>query len=656
MGSNALEHVNAPDLPEALHTMLTPIDDAVGERLTVAVAVPAAAAGEGPGEETTATPMGTTMSGFQSQSDVSGSAFGVEGTTWTNGGAGDSGTSSGRANALNANSAMARTSSQKRKRAAATTTMKGRFSGRLPTKEDEKRLVDECKMVSFYLHPERRSYTVATLIRSIASGVLRAHLEGQARGHEELVEAYRRASEQLSALVEAESRENGGEILPSLLSSVASLQNQLKEVKEENARLRAAAAQLSNHPGNQPEGNIANQIGEAPSQHGLLIERSVSMPMNGVAGVVGVAGVAGVAGVTGVAGVAGVPNGVHQVHQQAPQQMHRSASAAQLSGIGIDGVGVEVQQHMMEATGSLNLSGVAMPGTFSVANQEAVIPAEAVAGAPHFFQAAALHVVAKADASFNAHALTAEARKHSVASLKAAEQADDLKKTLSLMTSSELGSEQALEAQKTVKSLEDRAQMHASMTTQTVAKAKSMMEIAQNHEREQAIAYATACALQQKLSGASAPQTSSPSISAPGLEYPVGATDLPDRMLAHVLPNPTVARPDIMSMANASNVFNTTTATANVAGDNLLNGFPPHVPLDQSISYLHDVDPSTEAMALHQQISALHAQQPESLVSAPPVHIPDADLENITFPAGLPLPDVSKLAVETLDDLLGGDM
>jgi hypothetical protein len=70
MGSNALEHVNAPDLPEALHTMLTPIDDAVGERLTVAVAVPAAAAGEGPGEETTATPMGTTMSGFQSQDDV----------------------------------------------------------------------------------------------------------------------------------------------------------------------------------------------------------------------------------------------------------------------------------------------------------------------------------------------------------------------------------------------------------------------------------------------------------------------------------------------------------------------------------------------------------------------------------------------------------
>ena len=80
------------------------------------------------------------------------------------------------------------------------------------------------------------------------------------------------------------------------------------------------------------------------------------------------------------------------------------------------------------------------------------------------------------------------------------------------------------------------------------------------------------------------------------------------------------------------------------------------MPLDQSISYLHDVDPSTEATALHQQISALHAQQPESLVSAPPVHIPDADLENIAFPAGMALPDVSKLAVETLDELLGGDM
>mmetsp|Transcript_7171 Transcript_7171/g.14336 ORF Transcript_7171/g.14336 Transcript_7171/m.14336 type:complete len:162 (+) Transcript_7171:1-486(+) len=41
------------------------------------------------------------------------------------------------------------------------------------------------------------------------------------------------------------------------------------------------------------------------------------------------------------------------------------------------------------------------------------------------------------------------------------------------------------------------------------------------------------------------------------------------------------------------------------------------------IMYTNAQDPSADAAALQQQIAALHAQQPESLVSAPPIQIQD---------------------------------
>jgi hypothetical protein len=39
--------------------------------------------------------------------------------------------------------------------------------------------------------------------------------------------------------------------------------------------------------------------------------------------------------------------------------------------------------------------------------------------------------------------------------------------------------------------------------------------------------------------------------------------------------------------------------------------------------YTNAQDPSADAAALQQQIAALHAQQPASLVSAPPIQIQD---------------------------------
>lgn len=58
--------------------------------------------------------------------------------------------------------------------------LKGRFSGRLETKEDEKRLTDECRLLGPLLggvgkRGERSRLTLAKIVRGIASGDVRRH-------------------------------------------------------------------------------------------------------------------------------------------------------------------------------------------------------------------------------------------------------------------------------------------------------------------------------------------------------------------------------------------------------------------------------------------------------------------------------------------------
>ena len=59
--------------------------------------------------------------------------------------------------------------------------MQGRFSGRLATKEDEKRLAAECRLIGPLLggasRGEKSLHTLAKLVRAIAAGSVRAHLE-----------------------------------------------------------------------------------------------------------------------------------------------------------------------------------------------------------------------------------------------------------------------------------------------------------------------------------------------------------------------------------------------------------------------------------------------------------------------------------------------
>ncbi len=64
--------------------------------------------------------------------------------------------------------------------------LQGRFSGRLETKEDEKRLADECRMLGPFLggvgkRGERSRLTLAKIVRGIASGDVRRHCEDRER-------------------------------------------------------------------------------------------------------------------------------------------------------------------------------------------------------------------------------------------------------------------------------------------------------------------------------------------------------------------------------------------------------------------------------------------------------------------------------------------
>ncbi len=64
--------------------------------------------------------------------------------------------------------------------------MQGRFSGRLETKEDERRLADECRLLGPYLSGgpatgDKSLQTLAKIVRAIASGEVRQHIEARER-------------------------------------------------------------------------------------------------------------------------------------------------------------------------------------------------------------------------------------------------------------------------------------------------------------------------------------------------------------------------------------------------------------------------------------------------------------------------------------------
>lgn len=595
------------------------------------------------------TPMAT--SGFQTVSEVSGSGIGTH-----NGTNGDSGTSDPSKLPGTTNSSMKRPRDYQSVHNSITkrpgpTTMTGRFCGRLPTKDDEKRLVKECTLIGQYLHKDStRMNTMATIIRGIASGRVRAHLEERAKECRELRSMLERMRSQIE-MIERQSDRHANTV--NLSGTITQLREELGLVRQE---LSAEREQNALHERRKADHALSEPHSALGTESGGSEQAIIKQSLNTLTTLPG-----GANAQTGTS-LMGMIKTVAQAIPTLDPGLHTPDANSLLIGSPVQ---LDQAQPILSSLGS----EVAIPTLEETAkfvchlvgnapDPQTSEPVDSlVSDAQQFVRAAALHLVAKNEAASQAHLLTAEARKHSNASIKAADLAKDLRKTLSEMTRQELNSSKAVEAQKTVENLELRAQMHASMTTQAVAKAKNMMGIVQNHDREQAIATATANALHKKATTASSgPQSPGRSQHTdPGCCMDQPPRHLTLRELMSAMNNSVTGKvqPACPALPPMTTTVTSTVATpdsasvlsmagGNVGADGLPNMAlnlrnvppPPSAPLpllDYSISYMHEMDPSIEATAFQEQIACMHAEQPDALVRAEPIQITDAEFDALNL-------------------------
>jgi hypothetical protein len=484
-----------------------------------------------------------------------------------------------------------------------TNQMKGRFSGRLPTKEDEKRLLEECKLVGPFLHENSSELnSVATIMRAIAAGTVRSHLEYRAAMYRDLENKVR----MIESLPD-------GNTISTLSDTVINLQNELARAQSHIRSLESTGGREQDEVATRSmQFEQGKQTAQVPNAHAQCLSHQVSSidaqqhilhrkDMN-------------VSASAAVSLPAQVPMthvaSFHDAGSLAQPMMHRSISAVSLQSNPL---------HEQRGSGS--------NGGTTEGSEDRIIQGHA----QNLVRAASLHGVAKSEAASQAQQLAVEAQKHAQASVKAAQQAEELKRTLSNLPESELISDQVQQAAATVSSLEARAQVHASITTQVVAKARDMHEIAQTHEKEEIKAMAQASLLQSQTGLADCLPVPPPTVTSSG---PTVATPSLGKV------SDVIAKNDDY-MGNASDGLpNTALHLSDSSGNGLLEQQHQQMALAKAmlqqsqvntprlfnpsqIMYTNSVDPSAEAAALQQQIAALHAQQPESLVSAPPIHISD---------------------------------
>jgi len=548
--------------------------------------------------------------------------------------------------------------------------MRGRFSGRLPTKEDEKRLADECQLLAPYLSEDGSLCTLATIIRAMAAGSVRTHLEKVAKRNDDMMTKLN--------LIQSQP---GGVNVNTLADSVVSLQNDLAQAR---AYVRTLEAKLGYHEGmehgrqqaspwvakhspgavqSNPVEDVLRtlpqtgaevpmpmhksaSVGVLTSQGAALLpqQATIQVPLVSSSGVV--PGVAPAVAMQSSHSM-GDLNSIKVYHPQQQEQpiqpvMHGSRSAVNLQ----DQSAFASQSHGLGAQDQrTSISNEMTVGSVDAAS------GEKVPNANDFVRAASLHGAAKAEAASQAQQLAEEAQKHAQASVRAAQQAEELKRTLSELPESEKGSDQAQNASATVSSLEARAKAHASITTQVIAKARNLHGVAQSHENEEMKAIDQAARLQAQAS--SLHQGSIDISASMGMER---GNDYSQQVRFTNTAGPTVATPTLLgagqqtqapfgkvdvvddTVTNASDGLpNTALHLGNTAAVSLSEQQQQHVALAQiilqqkqaqmlnpsHIMYTNAQDPSADAAALQQQIAALHAQQPESLVSAPPIQIQD---------------------------------
>ena len=594
--------------------------------------------------------------------------------------------------------------------------MKGRFSGRLPTKEDEKRLVEECQMVSQYLSNDSSLCTLATIIRALAAGQVRKHLEEVAKKHQDLQ----------NKIDIIESTAEGGHT-GALADKIILLQHELGKAQARAAALEQQMIGLRNIEASNAAPMVQNRIdvNVNHSQGNQLVGQNINLSTEGFDAQMGsvtpplsrhlsaqglIAQSQQVVTMpilhkSASVNIMPMPQGISPGNS-VPANLPRASSSLALqnytaiSGQISNDIDMQVNSAMHRSRSALSLQQDQQQSAFAQPPQSQPLASEMILSeqlgpalsnevtggggdgtgttslanqAQSLARAASLHGAAKTEAASKAQQLALEAQKHAEASLKAAHHAEELKKTLSIMPDSS----EVQQAAATVSTLEARAQVHASITNQVVAKARNMHEIAQTHEKEErkALSQATALhvhanSLQQSSSLDNSVQPSvNAEVTAAALALNLADTNLntgqhiPGQpILFAPTGGPTVATPTLIAgqhtLGNNANLHGDANAVGSapdgLPGQSIALSIDPstgtlgiseqqqqHILLAKMvlqqqqqhtivspshIVYRNSDDPSADVAALQQQIAALHAQQPEHIVAAPPIHISDASL------------------------------
>lgn len=406
--------------------------------------------------------------------------------------------------------------------------MTGRFSGRLPTKEDERKLADECQLMGHFLSEDGSLSTLPTIIRAVASGNVRAYLEKQKAEKESL--------QQQVAYIQ--SHPNGHDVVQ-LTEQLVVLHQELNTAQIHIANLEKQL--LDRIPGAEDAPPLKVVVSQAAGQQQTTLQRLNSIPGTGSAGLpidVAHQTMHAVAQATGqpqhqaVTMLGTAPSGSvvqvqpqAQIVQMAPQTdatvplvtqqviPNGTATTALAKPLVVTTVQPSAAQGVLRTVPSsaqlVTATTQPLPPVAVVGGSEAGVatapadadPAAAAAGvaatslnehAQQLAVTAHLHGAAKTNATVQAQQLAQHAQQHAHASVQAAQQAEELKKTLAVLPDSH----ETQQAVATVHNLEARAQAHASITTQVVAQARDLHEKAQAHEKEQIKAMKQAHVLQ----------------------------------------------------------------------------------------------------------------------------------------------------------------
>ncbi|KAL0049652.1 hypothetical protein WJX82_006873 [Trebouxia sp. C0006] len=353
--------------------------------------------------------------------------------------------------------------------------LQGRFSGRLETKADEKRLADECKLLGHLLggvgkRGEKSRLTLAKIVRGIASGDVRKHCEAR----EQLLQNQKQ---------QLKSWEQNSPSHMQMVQQPFSLQGdpdtktpQITGFDHDRQQLAKAMAGgmtlASNSLGNNPLTGVGSPvIVQVPNVSAV---HTLSLPPPTLAGSAATAVVAAVA------------------QQELRQQQQQSQQAIQPGALVVHSNGGEPQAMQMVASPKIATSQAQSTSSMT---PQAAQEAHALANASETLKAQAQTLKAHAE---NLHAQSYQAVSqpaHMQAQAHAQAQAQANAHATHLKSAASFGAPEAQEAQQVAvhaHNLEAQAHAHAEAQVQAAVQAHSLAAKAQAHAHAQAQAQAQA--------------------------------------------------------------------------------------------------------------------------------------------------------------------